>query len=119
MSDVDINEVINVRNSTKAVAAITAVRPIARFGEVCFDTNTSTVSSFQEKPQGSEGWINGGFMCLSTDIYNYIHSYTDNLEYDILPKLASAGLLSGYQHNGFWQCIDTPRDILTAQKYID
>ena len=118
LSNVDLRAVINTRQSNHSIATITAVRPLARFGEVLFKEGSNILSSFQEKPQGSQGWINGGFMCLTPLIYQYINSLTDNLEYDILPLLASEGLLSAYQHNGFWQCIDTPRDILSAQKFV-
>jgi glucose-1-phosphate cytidylyltransferase len=84
------------------------VRPSARFGDLDFDGDR--VSSFQEKPQLHEGWINGGFFVCEPELFNYIDDDTQMLEREPLEKVVQAGELMAYKHDGFWHCMDTKRD---------
>ena len=70
---------------------------------------------FTEKPQIGEGWINGGFMVFNPDIFDYLKDDHTRLEQDVLEPLADAGRLAAYRHEGFWQCMDTLRDLRLLQ----
>jgi glucose-1-phosphate cytidylyltransferase len=91
------------------LATVTAVRPPARFGALVFDGDQ--VVRFSEKPQASEGWINGGYFVLEPALLDYIASDATHWEREPLERLASEGQLMAYRHNGFWQCVDTLRDL--------
>ncbi len=110
VSDVDIGKLLAFHKKEGKVATVTAVRPPGRFGELRVDGNQ--VSEFNEKPQTSEGYINGGFLvCDSKKIWPYLG--TDPrmvLERDPLQKLSADGQLSAFTHHGFWQPMDTLRE---------
>jgi glucose-1-phosphate cytidylyltransferase len=109
VSDVDIASLIRFHQAHGKLATVTAVRPPARFGGLLLDGDT--VVDFTEKPQLREGWINGGFMVLSRAVLDRITSDECNLEADVLDPLASEGELQAFRHEGFWQCMDTLRDV--------
>jgi glucose-1-phosphate cytidylyltransferase len=91
------------------LATVTAVRPPARFGELRF--NGTEVVRFEEKPQIGEGWINGGFFVLEPQVLDYISGDDTVFEQEPLERLAADGQLVAYRHEGFWQCMDTLRDV--------
>ena len=68
------------------------------------------MSQFQEKPDGDNAWVNGGFFVLEPTVLDLIDGDFTNWESDVLPKLAINGQLSAYRHRGFWQPMDTLRD---------
>jgi glucose-1-phosphate cytidylyltransferase len=109
VSDIDIAGLLSFHLSEGRKATVTAVRPPARFGGLTFEG--TRVSDFAEKPQVSEGWINGGFMVFEPDIADLIDSDEVILERTPLEMLANSGELSGFRHQGFWQCMDTVRDL--------
>jgi glucose-1-phosphate cytidylyltransferase len=88
---------------------MSAVRPGARFGELELDG--TRVVSFQEKPQLHEGGINGGFFVMEPEFLDLIDGDETMLERAPLEKAAKLGQLMAYRHNGFWQCMDTKRDV--------
>lgn len=108
LSDVDLSALIRCHKRMGRTVTITAVRPPARFGGLLFDGDD--VVGFTEKAQGSEGWINGGFMVCEPRIFDYFGGDSDSLEAHILERLAAEGELAAYRHPGFWQCMDTLRD---------
>lgn len=108
VADVDINELIAFHKREGLVATVTAVRPPARFGGLALKGNR--VARFSEKPQTGEGWINGGFLVCEPAIFDYLEGDDSVLETDALERLAEAGKLAAYQHEGFWHCMDTLRD---------
>lgn len=108
VADVDVNEVLNLHRSQNGLATLTAVRPSARFGGISFAGDH--VSDFAEKRQVDVGWINGGFMVLEPECFEYLSGDRDVLEIDLLEQLARAKKLLAYKHTGFWQCMDTVRD---------
>jgi glucose-1-phosphate cytidylyltransferase len=108
VSNVDINELIAFHRAHGKLATVTAVRPPARFGCMNFDGNR--VTEFSEKPQASEGWINGAFFALEPEIFDYIEGDSTAWEKEPMEKLARDGQLMAYRHTGFWQCMDTLRD---------
>jgi glucose-1-phosphate cytidylyltransferase len=84
------------------------VRPPARFGGIIFDGQR--VAEFTEKPQTGEGWVNGGFFVLEPEVLDFIDGDDTLWEHDPLVRLAAAGQLMAYQHEGFWQPMDTLRE---------
>ena len=83
-------------------------RPPARFGKL--DIIGNRVDSFSEKPQIEEGWINGGYFVLEPGVFDYIDGDDTAWEREPLERLAASGELMAYQHDSFWQCMDTLRD---------
>ncbi len=109
VSDVDLSDLLHFHRSQGRVATITAVRPPARFGGLIFDGNLA--AQFTEKPQIGEGWINGGFLVCEPAIFNYLEGDASSLEAHGLERLAADRQLVAYRHEGFWQCMDTLRDV--------
>jgi len=108
LASVDIAKLLAFHRSHGKIATVTAVRPPARFGDIVFDGNR--VLEFKEKPQTGGGWINGGFFVFEPEVFDFLHGDTTVLEKDPLEKLAAAGELMSYKHEGFWHCMDTVRD---------
>ncbi len=109
VSDVDIGKLLEFHKAHGKIATVTAVQPTARFGGMKFDGEK--VSQFKEKPHSGEGWINGGFFIFEPEIFNYLKDGDRTvLEQSPLETLAEDGQLMAFQHNGFWQCMDTLRD---------
>lgn len=108
VSNVPLDALLAFHRQQGRLATVTAVRPQSRFGGIAFDGDR--VAGFAEKAQIHEGWINGGFMVLEPGIFRYLKSDDAVLEVDLLERLAAAGQLSAYRHEGFWQCMDTLRD---------
>ena len=108
--DIDLAKLLEFHESTSVTATVTAVRPPARFGSL--ELEEDKVTRFAEKSQANEGWINGGFFVLENEIFQYLDEGLDCVfEGKPLERLASQGLLSAYRHEGFWQCMDTLRDL--------
>jgi glucose-1-phosphate cytidylyltransferase len=107
--NVDLQAVLAFHRAHGKLATITAVRPPARFGEMVFDGDR--VAKFTEKPQVGEGWINGGFFVLEPQVFDYIAGDDTYFEREPLENLAADGQLMAYRHDGFWQCMDTLRDL--------
>jgi glucose-1-phosphate cytidylyltransferase len=106
--DVNISKLIEFHKSHGKIATVTAVRPPVRFGELMIEDNH--VKQFQEKPQATEGWINGGYFVFQKEIFDFIKDDSTLLERDPLESLANLNELMAFKHNGFWQCMDTIRD---------
>ena len=113
VSDVPVDKLLGFHENHGRLATVTAVRPPARFGGLVFDGDL--VKEFIEKPQIGEGWINGGFMVLEPGVFEHLSGDGDSLEADMLEKLAEIGELAAYRHSGFWQCMDTLRELRMLQ----
>jgi len=109
VSDVDLEELLKFHKAQGRLATVTAVRPPARFGGLVFDGNL--VKEFTEKPQIGEGWINGGFMVFEPGVFERLKGDDTSLEADVLEGLARDRQLAAFRHEGFWQCMDTLRDV--------
>lgn len=110
LSDIDIWKVHEMHQKHHPITTISGVRPVPRFGSVLFDSD-GKVLDFGEKQEHLSGWINGGFAVMSPNIFSYIHSDDCNLEKDVYPELVRSGKLYSVCHDGFWQCVDTLRDL--------
>jgi len=108
ISDVNLDELLKFHRSHGKLATLTAVRPTARFGHLTVESNM--VTEFSEKPQTSEGWINGAFFVLEPGVFDYIDGDQTQWEKQPMEQLAKDGQLMAYKHTGFWQCMDTLRD---------
>ena len=108
VADIDLKKLLKFHNKHKKRATVTAVRPPARFGEIYI--RNSKVNKFQEKPQTSSGWINGGFFIFEKEIFNYLKNSTTVLEREPLEMLCKKGELMAFKSLKFWQCMDTLRD---------
>jgi glucose-1-phosphate cytidylyltransferase len=108
VSNVNLTDLLKFHRSHGRIATVTAVRPPARFGRLELDGNR--VARFDEKPLAGEAWINGAFFVLEPQVFDYIAGDATLFEREPLERLASDGQLMAYQHNGFWQCMDTMRD---------
>jgi len=108
VADLDITALIADHRREARLATLTAVQPPGRFGSLAFERGR--VLAFEEKPQGDGSWINGGFFVLEPEVLSTIEGDDSVWERDCLPRIAATGQLNAYQHQGFWQPMDTLRD---------
>jgi len=108
VSNVNLDELLKFHRSHGKLATLTAVRPTARFGHLNLEGDK--VKEFSEKPQTSEGWVNGAFFVLEPGIFDYIEGDQTWWEKTPMERLAKDEQLMAYKHTGFWQCMDTMRD---------
>lgn len=110
VSDVELDKLVDYHINHGKYATITAIQPGGKFGVLDIGKE-NIIKSFTEKSVEDGGWINGGFMVLEPQIFNYLD---DNpyliFEREPLEHLAKDNQLVAYKHNGFWQCMDTLRD---------
>ena len=109
VSNIDLNALLAFHKSHGKLITISAVRPAARFGELELDGHS--VLSFQEKPQLHDGWVNGGYFIVEPEFFDFISDDETLLEREPLEQAAKLGQLMAYRHDGFWQCMDTKRDL--------
>jgi glucose-1-phosphate cytidylyltransferase len=117
VADVNLDKLLEFHRSHGKLATMTAVRPPARYGVIEFDGDQ--VANFLEKPQTSEGWINGAFFVLEPGVFDYIEGDNVMFEHEPMRRLAADGQLMAYKHDSFWQCMDTVREKQILQNYWD
>ncbi len=108
IGNVNITALLEFHKQHGKLATLTATQPPGRFGAL--NLNGTSVMSFQEKPQGDGGWINGGFFVLSPKILDYIKDDHTIWEREPMEQLAREGQMAAHFHSGFWQPMDTLRD---------
>ena len=108
VAKIDIDALINFHRSHSKMITVSAVHPGARFGEL--EMKDNQVISFQEKPQTTQGWINGGYFVIEPEFFDLIEGDQTILEREPLEQAAAMGELMAYQHVDFWHCLDTKRD---------
>ena len=116
ISDVDIKKLIDHHNINSALVTLTAVKPPARFGAL--EVEDSRVTKFKEKIDGDGSWINGGFFVVSKQIFDLIPKHDNSFELDVLPVVAELSGLYAHFHRGFWQPVDTIRDLQKVEESI-
>jgi glucose-1-phosphate cytidylyltransferase len=109
VSDVDIGRLLEFHRAHGKLATMTAVRHPARFGVASLEEDT--VTRFDEKPKIGEGWVNGGFFVLEPGVADYIEGDLTAWEREPMRRLAADRQLVAYRHDGFWQSMDTVRDV--------
>jgi glucose-1-phosphate cytidylyltransferase len=109
LTDADLNEEYRYHRSHAKIGTVLGVNPPSRFGEI--KLNGDNVIEFEEKPEFSEKWINGGYFFFHRKFLSYLSTdETCVLEREPLVRLAQDGQLNMYKHRGFWECMDTQRD---------
>ena len=108
LSSINLNKLIRFHKKKKKLITVTAVRPLARFGEIVLKKDK--VISFKEKPQVSNGWINGGFFVANIKFLKLIRHDKEILEKRPLEKATKLKQLVAFKHKGFWKCMDVKRD---------
>ena len=108
VADIDIHALLQFHKSHGKLVTVTAVHPGARFGELEMDGHR--IVSFKEKPQTGQGWINGGYFVIQPEFFDLIADDSTVLEREPLEQVAAAGELMAFEHDGYWQCMDTKRD---------
>lgn len=117
VADVNIQTLIATHKISGNLVTLTAVQPPARFGAL--NLVGDQVSSFQEKPDGDGAWVNGGFFVLSPKVFEYLGGDDSSFEIDTLPRIAEAGKLGVHKHTGFWQPVDTIRDLQRLEEAFE
>jgi len=113
--NVNIAELIAFHKKHKRLATVTAVLPPSKYGILSLD-ESDTVRSFEEKPEGDGGWINGGFFVLSPKVIDYIDGDDIMWEHAPMKRLVEEGQLLAFQHRDFWYPMDTLRDNQRLEK---
>ncbi len=108
VSDVDLDALLAFHREHGRLATVTAVHPPGRFG--CLDLSGTSVTSFHEKPEQTNDWINGAFFVLEPEIFDYIDGDDTQWELEPMERLAQEGQLQAWKHEGFWQCMDTLKE---------
>ncbi|MFN8015297.1 MAG: sugar phosphate nucleotidyltransferase [Acidimicrobiia bacterium] len=108
LSDVNLDKLLAFHKSHGKLCTLTAVHPPARFGELTIEGDA--ITQFNEKPKVLNSWINGAFFVCEPGIFDYIEGDETLFEGAPLENLAKDNQLMAYKHEGFWQCMDTPKD---------
>ena len=114
VSDIDISKSIAFHKKHGKKATVTAVYPTARFGALKIEDDF--VNGFEEKPKGDGGFVNGGFFILSPKVLELIDGRNCVWEQEPLTRLAEMGELKAFNHEGFWQPMDTLRDKILLEE---
>ncbi len=110
VSDVNLKELLDFHRSHGKIGTVTGVFPPSRFGEL--EIEGQQVVEFSEKAPIHGGYINGGFLVFDRRIFDYVTEEEDcTLEREPLTNLAADEELMVFSHDGFWQCMDTRRDL--------
>jgi len=110
LADVDIDRLYKFHLRHGKIATVTTVRPRTRFG--CLDIQGTAVTKFEKKEMSNRGWIDGGFFVFKKTIFNHLKANDENmLERDCLPYLAEKKQFHAFKHKGFWQCMDTQKEV--------
>jgi glucose-1-phosphate cytidylyltransferase len=117
LSNVNLKKLLKFHKKNKKLATLTAVRPPARFGVL--KLNGQYVSYFKEKSKLDEGWINGGFFVMEPEFLKFIKNDNTYLEREPLEAATKKGQLIAFRHEGFWQCMDTKRDMDRLNKILN
>ncbi len=116
VSNIDLKKLMNFHLKHKKIATLTAVHPPARFGEL--KLNYNELVKFDEKPQLTNGWINGGFFVLNYKLFKFLTNKNVMFEREPIQKLVKHKNFMAYKHEGFWMCVDTSRDKVVLEKVL-
>ncbi len=114
VANVDITRLVAFHRQQGKQATVTAVQPPGRYGAL--DMDGAAVRGFLEKPRGEGGWINGGFFVLSPKVIDLIADDTTSWEVGPMQQLAASGEMVAFEHDGFWQPMDTLREKLLLEE---
>jgi glucose-1-phosphate cytidylyltransferase len=110
VADIDLEALTRFHERSGCAVTVTGVRPLSRFGELVVDGDRAV--RFTEKPVAGDAWINGGYFVMSPRVFDYLDGDQTILERQPLERLAKEGQLAVFKHEGYWQCMDTYRDMV-------
>jgi glucose-1-phosphate cytidylyltransferase len=113
VTDLNIGDLLRFHHYHDKIATLTAVFPPPRFGDLKLSGHR--VTTFAEKQPGAGSYINGGYYVFKREVLDYLEGDSCILEKEPLERLAREGNLMAFQHDGFWQCMDTTRDLESLQ----
>jgi len=116
LCSINLDNLVQFHKKNEKIATVTAVHPPVRFGELEIDGDK--VVKFEEKPQASAGWINGGYFVLNSNVFDYIKNDQTLFEKEPMTKLYQDNNLNAYKHEGFWKCMDTLRDKIDLEQIL-
>ena len=116
--DMDMNKLLEFHRSHGKIATITAIALTQRFG-VLDMSDDGVIHNFREKNEMDNDRINGGYMVMEPEIFNYLEDDTTVFEKKPMVRLANDGQLMGYQYDGYWQCMDTKREKELLDRLIE
>ena len=116
LCSINLDDLLQFHKKNEKIATVTAVHPPVRFGELEIDGDK--VVKFEEKPQASAGWINGGYFVLNSNVFDYIKNDQTLFEKEPMTKLYQDNNLNAYKHEGFWKCMDTLRDKIDLEQIL-
>jgi|TARA_B110000971_G_scaffold220722_1_gene265184 glucose-1-phosphate cytidylyltransferase len=111
VSDIDIPKLIAFHKAKKKKVTLTAVKDRSRYGELSID-DSGFVKKFEEKPEGYEKYINGGFFIMEPDVFDYLETDVEDVQWEKGPlvEISKNNDLVAYKHHGFWKSMDSLRD---------
>jgi glucose-1-phosphate cytidylyltransferase len=111
VSNVNIDELVKFHKNSGKICTMTAIQATSRFGVIKMEQD-GTIDSFEEKPEDSGTWINGGFFVIEPQIAKYLPDNADDIMWERYPmdNLAKDRQITAYRHHDFWKCMDTLRD---------
>ncbi|MGN0367686.1 MAG: glucose-1-phosphate cytidylyltransferase [Wujia sp.] len=109
--DINMQELVEFHKSHGKIATLTAIRVDERFGVLDINKENNEILSFREKSRSDSSRINGGYMVLNPQVFDYLEGDSTVFEKEPLRRLAEEGQLCAYKYNGFWQCMDTKREM--------
>jgi glucose-1-phosphate cytidylyltransferase len=117
VADVNLGDLLAFHRAHGKIATVTAVQPAGRFGLLGLEED-ERVTSFNEKPLGDGGWINGGYFVLRPEVFSYLPPDADSKmwEEDPIERLTRDSQLVAYRHHGFWKCMDAARDKVELER---
>lgn len=116
--DVNIKELVKFHTDNRKLVTMTAIQPGGRFGTLEID-KSNCIERFAEKRKEDGGWINGGFMVVEPQIFDYIEGDNTTFEREPLERISNEKQLQAYKYDGFWQCMDTLRDKLYLEELLE
>lgn len=118
VANVDIADTIEKHKKSGKLLSMTVYKPSGRFGSVHINSETGTVESFEEKPDGEGNWINAGFFVCEPGVFDYLPKDADPVmfEREPLQQIAADGVMHAYKHTGFWKPMDMLKDNLELEK---
>ena len=118
LSNIDLNKLLSFHEKNNTIATVTSVKNTSSFGNLIIESN-GVVSSFKEKEDLHESWINAGYFVLEQEIFNYLnHDNIDEIqwEHDPLSNISKDKELSAFKHFGFWKAMDKLSDKVLLEK---
>ncbi len=117
VSNINIHELIKFHKTHGKLATLTSIQLPGRFGTLNI-TDDGSVNHFQEKADGDNIWINGGFFVLEPGIFDYLEGDVETIQWEKKPlvEIANNGQLVAYRHNDFWKSMDALRDQIELEE---